>query len=611
MAVGDIISASRYNNIQNRIAVVMGQGAGNTGYGQTLLSSQKPIGSVVTVADATALRTDMIKARQHQTGLDESGVRYSFLPSAISTTNNTITISGHTFTNGTQVILFPTFDEAGNPSTPPSGLSYNTAFYVRDVSGNTFKLAATETGSALPIASQGTMSHEIFSGFPIYTKFDRITEASFLNFEKKIEVIENDKFLIGPNQATVSAGVSSIRSTGWNSKLTHIVTVDFGSANSARYFFNSGSELRLDATLSSGNGDSIYNNWVTMLTNMGIIKMNYTQTVTTGTGTGSSIGFYDLTSTNQQIFTKVGSGTYSANDYTVYARCDVANNTQGTARYVYLTIEFNDDKGPNPNFDENVTGTLTSNVGYMRATGTNVQVVTPSLVSTVELGTNNPIPSYSIGTSTQQIEENSSVTFDVIVLNVANGTTLYWTTIGSVDASDFVDGQISGQVVINNGTATIVRAINVFDSNSDINETFALELRTGSVSGTIVSVSNTVLIINKNPYLISGAPTFVNETTTPTITFTVTTVGVANNTTMYWRHDASSTALANDFTDNSIQGTVIINNNSGTFTRTVRADNTADPNSETLVVNLYTDAARTVLVATSNTITIADTSQPG
>lgn len=105
--------------------------------------------------------------------------------------------------------------------------------------------------------------------------------------------------------------------------------------------------------------------------------MNHTLTTATGTGTGSNIGFYDLTTVNQQIFTRTGSGAYAANDYTVFARCDVANNTNGGARYIYLTIQFNDDKAGNPNFDENVTGTLDSFVEFLRPSGSNVSVTGP------------------------------------------------------------------------------------------------------------------------------------------------------------------------------------------------------------------------------------------
>lgn len=291
MAVGDLITATRYNNVQSRINTIMGTGSGDNGYGQTLVSSQKAVGAVISATDANNLRADMIRARQHQTGNDES------------------------------------------------------------------------------------------ASYPTYANTDTITEAAAANFEAQMSTIEANKFALAENQASVTAGDSSTRTTSWTASLTHGVTIDFGSANAARAFFNSGGEIRTRATISGGSG-AIFTDWASMLTNMGTIKLNYTSTTATGSGTGTAIGFYDLTNVNQQIFTKTGSGVYSANDYTVFARCDVSSNASGTARYIYLTIQFNDDKGPNPNFDEAVTGTLVSIVEVYKASGSNVSVPTPTFTNT-------------------------------------------------------------------------------------------------------------------------------------------------------------------------------------------------------------------------------------
>lgn len=51
MAVGDIITAARYNNLQSRVATVMGVGSGDDGYGQNLNSSQVAVGANVQAID--------------------------------------------------------------------------------------------------------------------------------------------------------------------------------------------------------------------------------------------------------------------------------------------------------------------------------------------------------------------------------------------------------------------------------------------------------------------------------------------------------------------------------------------------------------------------------
>jgi hypothetical protein len=64
------ISPSDYNNIRDKVVNVMGTGA--SGYGQSLVSTTATSANVISATLWNGLRTDMIKARQHQTGIDES-----------------------------------------------------------------------------------------------------------------------------------------------------------------------------------------------------------------------------------------------------------------------------------------------------------------------------------------------------------------------------------------------------------------------------------------------------------------------------------------------------------------------------------------------------------
>lgn len=507
MAYGDIIYSTRYNNLQNRISAILGtSGAGTSGYGQTnLASGQVSLGAVITKEHANNLRSDMLRAIQHQTGANEAGASYIFPVSDVSTANSTITIVGHAFTNGVPVVLAPTYDATGVRSTAPGGINYDTVYYVRDVSGNTFKLAAVLNGTALTFTSQGSGSsgHEIFSGFPTYDNTKRVTEAAFVNFESKISTIENNKLNIGSGQFSIesppTAGITSVRTTQWNGQLIHAATVDFGSAAAARYFFNAGGKLRFYATLTGGDGSSIYNDWNTLLTNAGVTSMDYTQTTSTGSGTVYAIGFYDLTTANQVIYTKSGSGSYAANDYTIYARCDVANNANGGARYVYFTIYFNDDKTVNPNFDENVTGTLTSYVDQVRPSGTNVSLPSPTYANTTELSGVTASPTYAVSGTPTSGNESTSFTFSVTTTNVANGTVLYWSidsVAGVLEAADFSDALgLQNSVTISSNAASFVKTMRP-DGNAEGTEQFRIRLFSDAGRTALVAISNTVSVAN-------------------------------------------------------------------------------------------------------------------
>lgn len=70
------ITAARLNNLQSRIALILGTGSGTSGYGQTVVSSQVNNTSDIVDADhINNIYTDMVKARIHQVGVNETGIR--------------------------------------------------------------------------------------------------------------------------------------------------------------------------------------------------------------------------------------------------------------------------------------------------------------------------------------------------------------------------------------------------------------------------------------------------------------------------------------------------------------------------------------------------------
>mgnify|MGYP003344175950 FL=1 len=68
MAVGDTITAARYNIIRARINAVLGLGAGDEGYGQAVESTTVATGATVTAQHMSNLFSDINKCRIHQTG---------------------------------------------------------------------------------------------------------------------------------------------------------------------------------------------------------------------------------------------------------------------------------------------------------------------------------------------------------------------------------------------------------------------------------------------------------------------------------------------------------------------------------------------------------------
>jgi hypothetical protein len=285
MAIGDLITSTRYNNLQTRISTILGQGSGLNGYGQSVASAQKINGALITSNDYNHLTTDFLKAKQHQTGADETA------------TYTTVTTSN-------------------------------------------------------------------------------IIQNSHLSiFENEIDGIETNKMIAGIGQLTLANVTSSVRTTDWTNQISHNITVDFTTANQGRYFFNSGGSIQLLASIVGGSPEG----WDDLLSAVGVVNIGYNSTTTTGFGTGSAIGFYQLTNVPQTVFTINGTAMYAANTYSVSISCDVASNAAGTARYVYIAVQLNNAVA------STVSGTTTSYVNVIHATGSNVSVSVPDVNTAQEL----------------------------------------------------------------------------------------------------------------------------------------------------------------------------------------------------------------------------------
>ena len=229
---------------------------------------------------------------------------------------------------------------------------------------------------------------------------------------------------------------------------------------------------------------------------------------------------------------------------------------------------------------------------------------------------------YSIGQSATSVNEGSSVTFTITTTNVVNGTTVYWATTGTTSASDFSDSATSGSTTINSNSGSITRTL-TNDLTTEGSENFTLRLYAESSLTTLLATSSTVTISDTSltppttppptapppvapTYSISPNISSVNEGSS--VTFTITTTGVANGTILYWSTQTiSGTINTSDFNDGLTSNSVTISSNSASVTRTLSNDTTTE-GSESFRLQLRTGSVSGTVVATSSTVTINDTS---
>lgn len=223
------------------------------------------------------------------------------------------------------------------------------------------------------------------------------------------------------------------------------------------------------------------------------------------------------------------------------------------------------------------------------------------------------LPTYSVTPSTSSVNEGSSVTFTVTTTNVPSGTTLYWSTntvSGTVNSSDFNDAATTGSFTITNNTGSVVRTL-ANDATTEGSESFQLQIRTDSVSGTIVATSSTVTIGDTSltpTYSVSPSTTSVNEGSS--VTFTTSTTNVSDGTTLYWTLSTVSGVInSSDFVGGATSGSFTITSNSGSVVLNLANDSTTE-GSESFQFQVRTASISGTVVATSTTVTINDTSQP-
>lgn len=217
-------------------------------------------------------------------------------------------------------------------------------------------------------------------------------------------------------------------------------------------------------------------------------------------------------------------------------------------------------------------------------------------------------PVYSLGVSTTTTSEGGAVNFTLNTFNVGDGATLYYSTGGSMEAADFSNNSLTGSFNIvgigsTAGIATVTRTI-ANDFSTEGSESFTFVVRTGSTSGPVVATSPSITVADVVPtYSVVPSTLLVNEGSS--VTFTVTTTGVANATVLYYT--TTGAASAADFTDSSLTGSFTVNNNTASITRTLSSDRTTE-GSDNFAIQIRRTSTSGTIVATSDTVYINDTS---
>lgn len=201
-----------------------------------------------------------------------------------------------------------------------------------------------------------------------------ITATDWSNLMTDVKSCFDSRFSVPGGSLTSTAFGSTSRTTGWGSsgtpQITHEFTATFSNEAHCRGFFNSGGEINFTAGRSGGTSGSSAGtigsqnaNWTSLLSAMGTLTFNLNNVTSSGsTGTSAGKGFYELTTSNVQMYIKYGSGSYASNYYQLLAKVNSTTNPT----VVTFTIVMRDDHALGDGIGaDGVDGNSDDSVGYV------------------------------------------------------------------------------------------------------------------------------------------------------------------------------------------------------------------------------------------------------
>lgn len=203
-------------------------------------------------------------------------------------------------------------------------------------------------------------------------------------YDTLADTVVANRFTINSDREDFPGFGSKSQTFSWSQQAYIDIIYTFNTANDARFFFNSGGQLRITSSFVRSSNTQQNNAWQSLLgaANAQTLAFGGNFPVA-GLGAINGGNFYRLDSTFRTYHTRTSTSPYAANNYRLQARCNLTsgNNSTGTASIVTIRALYTDgyvDPGP-PAPGDLVNGTMTVSSDMILPTGT---MQTPPGVST-------------------------------------------------------------------------------------------------------------------------------------------------------------------------------------------------------------------------------------
>ena len=199
------------------------------------------------------------------------------------------------------------------------------------------------------------------------------TNAPYDQYDNIVNILTANRFGIHSSQAVTRTGPEPEtpwikQYTGsWTTKLACTVTVSWTTATAARYFFNTGGEIRFTSARTEGTLPLSPQNtsWTTLLTGAGAISFGGNMPGQGISGTDAQ-NYFRLTSTPTVWSTRTASSPYGSNTYTIKAS---SPDPSGSAKTIVFLVEWTDGHIGTDGSLDTVDGTMSLAVTTLEASG--------------------------------------------------------------------------------------------------------------------------------------------------------------------------------------------------------------------------------------------------
>ena len=455
--VGNVISANTvgdYNTIQAKLAKVLGPPVDATpryGYNQLVNSSQVTVGNKVTLSHWTNLRSDMIRARGHQSG------------SASESNNITLPTNASLIT---EAIRLQYFDYATLIDT-----------YRDTVGAGQFSIETAVTAQRIDDWN-GNLASTVTMNFG-----DNATMRAFFNAGGVV------KFNVGMTGTFNS--FSTVKDNTWTTMFTQMGTITFGSNGT---------------TLDQGSTGTTTATGFFSLTNS--YQLVFNKNAPAGAYSTNQFIIYAQVTSGTLIFqiqyndtsTGVGTPSYSAGSG------DLASGQETQTIQAGFT--------PGGTGDEYIDGIITQTVVVYRASGSYVSIASPTTSLTGDLA-NSAGAVYGLSASKYAVNEGDGVVVTLQTRNVANGTFVTYQCTGAITYSPpsgggalsrFSAGSTDSYFTVNNNIAQV--AFTVANNNyTDGLTSFNVVLYNGLALTNITINDTSTTPIGNAPFTTAGQNT--------------------------------------------------------------------------------------------------------